>query len=70
MKRFLFSLWRVENGHKNVESHEESFESCADAMMRARSILKEAKRDGCGIQIDLYEKLPANSGWRHAVSYQ
>lgn len=71
MKRFLFSLWYVgQDGHKQVESHEESFECLADAQVSARAILNEAKRDRCGIQIDLYEKLPANSGWRHAVSYQ
>lgn len=68
MKRFLFSLWFVQNGHKEISSHEESFECNADAMIRARAILAESKRDKVGLQIDLYEK---NGGsWKHVVSYQ
>lgn len=46
MKRFLFSLWYVgKDNRKQVESHEESFECQADAQVRARAILNEAKRD-------------------------
>lgn len=69
MKRFLFSLWYVgKDNRKQVESHEESFECHADAQVRARAILNEAKRDKCGLQIDLYEK--RGNAWKHIVSYQ
>lgn len=69
MKRFLFSLWYVgKDNRKQVESHEESFECQADAQVRARAILNEAKRDKCGLQIDLYEK--RGNAWKNIVSYQ
>ena len=68
MKSYLFSLAYVENGHKENKEHSELFECDADAMQRAREILKESKRDGCGIQIDVYRK--NTKTWHHVVSYQ
>lgn len=68
MNRFLFTLWVIERGQKSPKTHEENHETLADAMMRARAILNEAKRDGCGMQIDLYQSVTL--GWKHCVSYQ
>lgn len=58
----------VENGRKAENEHTEYFECDADAMVRAREILKESKRDGCGLQIDVYRKNIHT--WHHVVSYQ
>ena len=63
---YLFALQVIKNdGKMNIVSHTEEQECDADAMVRARKVLKEARRDGARVlQIDLY-----NNGRKHVVSY-
>lgn len=66
MKNFSFVLHYIEGNRHETRQHTESFESVADAQIRARAILKEAKRDGLAVmQIDVYEIIT-----KHVVSYQ
>lgn len=66
MKKYVFTLWYIENDRKQENTHEEEHECNADAMMRAREILSEAKRDKKDVmQIDVFEKKLS-----HIVSYQ
>lgn len=65
MKRYLFELHCV----NETNYHHEMFECDADAQIRAREILREAKRDVNAFIISIYQK--NNSGdWKHIVSYQ
>lgn len=68
MKRYLFTVWYNENGMQHNPSHEEMFRCDADAMVRARAILNDTKRDVNAFQIDLYGK--RGNDWKHIVSYQ
>lgn len=65
MKRYLFELHCL----TETRYHNEMFQCDADAQIRARKILTDAKRDKVGFLISLYGK--NNSGdWKHIVSYQ
>ena len=68
MKSYLFALWYTVNGHNDVDCHEENFACNADAMIRARKILEEGKRDCNAFMISLYEKNGLD--WRNIVNYQ
>jgi hypothetical protein len=45
MKEYLFVVHYVKDGRGATEKHTENFSCDADAMVRGREILKEAKRD-------------------------
>ena len=45
MKKYLFVIHYVKDGRGAVKKHTEEFSCDADAMVRSREILREAKRD-------------------------
>lgn len=65
MKRYLFELI-CDDG---INYHQELFECDADAMIRAREILKEGKRDANAFVISVYKK-NKSCDWKHIISYQ
>lgn len=68
MEKYLFGLSYYEHGHKETNYHDESFECDADAMVRARKILQEGKRDCDAHIISLWRFEGENL--KHVVSYQ
>lgn len=68
MKRYLFGMSYYGHGRTETSYHEESFECDADAMVRARKILHEGKRDCDAYLISLWRFEGENM--RHVVSYQ
>lgn len=69
MKKYLFELhFQNKDLTYNANYHQEHFECDADAMIRAREILKEAKRDVNAYLISVYCK--HHGDWKLVVSYQ
>ena len=65
MKRYLFELHCT----TGTNYHHEMFECNADAQVRARKILTEAKRDANAFMISVYGKNNVGD-WKYIVSYQ
>ena len=64
MKTYCFVANIIVNGKVVQRSHNEKHECDADAMERARNILKEIKHDKVSVmQVDVFEL-------KHIVSYQ
>ena len=68
MKTYLFELhFQEKNLQAGFNYQRMMFECDADAMKRARDILREGKRDVQAFLISLY----VNRGdWKHIISYQ
>ena len=69
MKRYLFGLHYQQNNLQSATNyHEEMFECDADAMQRAREILREGKRDVNAYLVSVYGMRKGN--WLNIVNYQ
>lgn len=68
MKKYLFGLSYCGHVHTETNYHVKSFECDADAMVRARKILQEGKRDCDAHIISLWRFEGENL--KHVVSYR
>ena len=69
MNTYLFELhYQNSNLTAGFNYHRELFACDADAMVHARKVLKEGKRDVNAFLISVYRK--QNGHFKHVVSYQ